>query len=139
MSQCHRLHGIRSSRAGTYDSMYSPAIDPQSGEIQKKHQAPSSKLQAPEKHQASSSNQRSVGLPLELDVWNFSGAWSLGFGASKASLQLQLEIDSPRCLRHNCFVKNPTALSRRGFAKLLGAGAAYAALRPALGDRKSVV
>jgi histidinol-phosphate aminotransferase len=30
-------------------------------------------------------------------------------------------------------VKNPTALSRRGFAKLLGAGAAYAAFRPALG------
>jgi histidinol-phosphate aminotransferase len=30
-------------------------------------------------------------------------------------------------------VKNPTALSRRGFTRLLGAGAAYAALRPALG------
>jgi histidinol-phosphate aminotransferase len=29
-------------------------------------------------------------------------------------------------------VKNPTALSRRGFTKLLGAGAAFAALRPAL-------
>jgi histidinol-phosphate aminotransferase len=34
-------------------------------------------------------------------------------------------------------VKNPTALSRRGFAKLLGAGAAYAALRPALGLSES--
>ncbi|HSV61816.1 MAG TPA: aminotransferase class I/II-fold pyridoxal phosphate-dependent enzyme, partial [Chthoniobacterales bacterium] len=34
-------------------------------------------------------------------------------------------------------MKNPTALSRRGFAKLLGAGAAYAALRPALGVAES--
>jgi histidinol-phosphate aminotransferase len=34
-------------------------------------------------------------------------------------------------------VKNPTALSRRGFTKLLGAGAAYAALRPALGFSES--
>lgn len=34
-------------------------------------------------------------------------------------------------------MKNPTALSRRGFAKLLGAGAAYAALRPALGLSES--
>jgi histidinol-phosphate aminotransferase len=34
-------------------------------------------------------------------------------------------------------VKHPTALSRRGFTKLLGAGAAYAALRPALGLSES--
>jgi histidinol-phosphate aminotransferase len=34
-------------------------------------------------------------------------------------------------------VNNPTALSRRGFTKLLGAGAAYAALRPALGFSES--
>jgi histidinol-phosphate aminotransferase len=34
-------------------------------------------------------------------------------------------------------VKNPTALSRRGFTKLLGVGAAYAALRPALGLSES--
>jgi len=34
-------------------------------------------------------------------------------------------------------VKNPTALSRRGFTRLLGAGAAYAALRPALGLSES--
>ena len=34
-------------------------------------------------------------------------------------------------------MNNPTALSRRGFAKLLGAGAAYAALRPALGFSES--
>ena len=40
-------------------------------------------------------------------------------------------------LRHNGLVNNPTALSRRGFAKLLGAGAAYAALRPALGFSES--
>jgi hypothetical protein len=26
MSQCQRLHGIRSSRAGTYDSIHSPGI-----------------------------------------------------------------------------------------------------------------
>lgn len=36
-------------------------------------------------------------------------------------------------LGQNQGVQNPTALSRRGFTKLLGAGAAYAALRPALG------
>jgi histidinol-phosphate aminotransferase len=34
-------------------------------------------------------------------------------------------------------VKNPTALSRRGFTKLLGAGAAFAALRPALSFSES--
>jgi histidinol-phosphate aminotransferase len=34
-------------------------------------------------------------------------------------------------------VNNPTALSRRGFTKLLGAGAAYAAFRPALGLSES--
>jgi histidinol-phosphate aminotransferase len=50
---------------------------------------------------------------------------------------LELWIDSPTALRHNGVVKNPTALSRRGFTKLLGAGAAYAALRPALGFSES--
>src|ERR1700745_3906630 len=34
---------------------------------------------------------------------------------------------------------NPSALSRRGFTKLLGAGAAYAALRPALGLSESTL
>jgi histidinol-phosphate aminotransferase len=34
-------------------------------------------------------------------------------------------------------VQNPTALSRRGFTKLLGAGAAFAALRPTLGLSES--
>ena len=48
-----------------------------------------------------------------------------------------LKIDSRLSLRQNRFVKHPTALSRRGFAKLLGAGAAYAALRPALGLSES--
>lgn len=37
----------------------------------------------------------------------------------------------------NRSVKNPTALSRRGFTKLLGAGAAFAALRPTLGLSES--
>jgi histidinol-phosphate aminotransferase len=37
----------------------------------------------------------------------------------------------------NDSVKNSTALSRRGFTKLLGAGAAYTALRPALGFSQS--
>jgi histidinol-phosphate aminotransferase len=51
--------------------------------------------------------------------------------------QLQRKIDSPRSLGQNHLVKNPTTLSRRGFTKLLGAGAAYAALRPALGLSES--
>ena len=34
-------------------------------------------------------------------------------------------------------MQNPTALSRRGFTKLLGAGAAFAALRPTLGFSES--
>jgi histidinol-phosphate aminotransferase len=49
----------------------------------------------------------------------------------------QLRIDSPFSFRHNRFVKTSSALSRRGFTKLLGAGAAYAALRPALGFSES--
>src|SRR3954454_12051887 len=40
-------------------------------------------------------------------------------------------------LGHKRLVKNSTALSRRGFTRLLGAGAAYAALRPALGLSES--
>jgi histidinol-phosphate aminotransferase len=48
-----------------------------------------------------------------------------------------LWIDLNRTLRHNHLVQNPTALSRRGFTKLLGAGAAFAALRPALGLSES--
>jgi histidinol-phosphate aminotransferase len=51
--------------------------------------------------------------------------------------QFQLKIDSLPSLRQKRDVKNPTALSRRGFTKLLGAGAAYAALRPALGLSES--
>ena len=63
---------------------------------------------------------------LELGVWSF-----------EASLQLQLSIDSPPAFRHNRSVNKSSALSRRGFTKLLGAGAAYAALRPALGFSES--
>jgi histidinol-phosphate aminotransferase len=48
-----------------------------------------------------------------------------------------LWIDSSLYLSQNHRVKNPTALSRRGFTKLLGAGAAFAALRPALSFSES--
>ena len=48
-----------------------------------------------------------------------------------------IHLDSPARVGQNRSVKNPTALSRRGFTKLLGAGAAYAALRPALGLSES--
>jgi histidinol-phosphate aminotransferase len=61
----------------------------------------------------------------------------LGIWSFKAQPLLQPKIDSSRSLGHNGLVKNPTALSRRGFAKLLGAGAAYAALRPPLGLSES--
>src|SRR5204862_2430076 len=71
-----------------------------------------------------------------LAVWSLVLLWSLELGVWSFNA-LQLKIDSPRCLRQKRFVKNPTALSRRGFAKLLGAGAAYAALRPALGLSES--
>ena len=62
----------------------------------------------------------------------------LGASARCDSLGMTtLSIDSVHSIRHNRFVKNPTALSRRGFTKLLGAGAAFAALRPALGFSES--
>src|SRR3954465_5548402 len=48
-----------------------------------------------------------------------------------------IHLDSPTRVGQKRSVKNPTALSRRGFAKLLGAGAAYAALRPTLGLSES--
>src|SRR4051795_1829043 len=48
-----------------------------------------------------------------------------------------IHLDSPTRVGQKRSVKNPTALSRRGFAKLLGAGAAFAALRPALGVSES--
>src|SRR5256885_15226218 len=48
-----------------------------------------------------------------------------------------IHLDWQRRLGHNRSVNTSTALSRRGFAKLLGAGAAYAALRPALGLSES--
>jgi histidinol-phosphate aminotransferase len=49
----------------------------------------------------------------------------------------RVKIDAGPHIRQNHLVKNPSALSRRGFTKLLGAGAAYAALRPALGFSES--
>jgi hypothetical protein len=42
--------------------------------------APSTKLQAPEKHQ--NPNSKGVHGRLVLGAWNFSGAWCLEFGAS---------------------------------------------------------
>src|SRR5436190_6700639 len=71
ISQCHRLHGMRSSRAGTYDSIHSPGI---------LVKAPSSKLQAPEKFQTGKlqEQRRWFGYwclvllwSLELGIWNF--------------------------------------------------------------------
>jgi hypothetical protein len=41
--------------------------------------APSTNIQAPEKHQA----PKPVRSFLKFGVWNFSGAWSLGFEAFK--------------------------------------------------------
>jgi hypothetical protein len=41
---------------------------------------PNPKLQAPEKHQARSTNTLRV-LPLMFEAWNFSGAWMLVLGA----------------------------------------------------------
>jgi histidinol-phosphate aminotransferase len=52
-------------------------------------------------------------------------------------LHVVIHLDSPVRVGQNRSVKNPTALSRRGFTKLLGAGAAYAALRPTLGLSES--
>jgi histidinol-phosphate aminotransferase len=48
-----------------------------------------------------------------------------------------IHLDALSHLRQKRFVQNPTALSRRGFTKLLGAGAAYAAFRPGLGFSES--
>ncbi|MEY2520748.1 MAG: histidinol-phosphate aminotransferase [Verrucomicrobiota bacterium] len=49
----------------------------------------------------------------------------------------RLWIDFRRSLGHEQDVNTNIALSRRGFAKLIGAGAAYAALRPALAFSES--
>ena len=48
-----------------------------------------------------------------------------------------IHLDGRVHLGHKHLVKTSTALSRRGFTKLLGAGAAFAALRPALGLSES--
>src|ERR1043166_1297326 len=50
--------------------------------------APNPKLQTPKKSQAPNSKSQKPGAPprrLELGIWSFSGAWSLGFGASLSS------------------------------------------------------
>src|SRR4051812_2911468 len=96
MSQCHRLHGIRSSRAGTYESIHSPGMSETIG---------GSRSPSP-------------------DVYS-----------SRAERSIHLD-DGVR-LGHKRLMKNSTALSRRGFTKLLGASAAFAALRPALGVSES--
>src|SRR5581483_11280025 len=46
-----------------------------------KHYAPSTKHQAPEKHQASNPKAAGWLLNLELGAWSFSGAWCLVLGA----------------------------------------------------------
>jgi hypothetical protein len=46
---------------------------------------PNSKLQAPEKHQASSTNNHRVPA-YNFGAWNFSGAWMLVLGASYSNL-----------------------------------------------------
>jgi hypothetical protein len=50
-----------------------------SGRAQGKH--PSTNLQAPEKLQAPNITARGVRLGLEVEVWSFSGCWSLVLGA----------------------------------------------------------
>src|SRR3954468_15988337 len=102
ISQCHRLHGIRSSRAGTYDSIHSPGMR----------------------------NHRWIARSVARCL---PATWRYSHRATKHSIHL----DVGWRLGHKRNVKNPTALSRRGFTRLLGAGAAYAALRPALGLSES--
>jgi hypothetical protein len=46
-----------------------------------KTKAPNSKLQHPENIQASSSNGSDVRFGLDVEAWNFSGAWMLVLGA----------------------------------------------------------
>src|SRR5256714_3653823 len=51
-----------------------------------RREAPNPKLQAPKKLQAPNPNPSAVPCSfLELGIWNFLGAWSLGFGASAGS------------------------------------------------------
>jgi hypothetical protein len=48
-------------------------------------EAPNSKLQAPEKLQASSFKNSTRAVCLEVEVWSFSGAWMLELGAFSLS------------------------------------------------------
>src|ERR1043165_3235021 len=59
------------------------------------------------------------------------------YDSTHSSRMLSIHPDARARLGQKRCVKNPNALSRRGFAKLLGAGAAYAALRPTLGLSES--
>src|SRR6266511_3293976 len=52
------------------------------GEILPPIKAPNSKLQTPKKLQVPSSKAASLRQVLEFEVWDFSGAWCLGFGVS---------------------------------------------------------
>jgi histidinol-phosphate aminotransferase len=72
-------------------------------------------------------------VPLSRDRAGFAAALRHPHRAAERSIHL----DSADYVRQNRSVNNPTALSRRGFTKLLGAGAAYAAFRPALGLSES--
>jgi hypothetical protein len=56
-------------------------------------EAPSSKLQAPEKHQAPNSNGESGWHFLVLGFWSFSGAWILVFGAFIALFLSSCSLD----------------------------------------------
>jgi hypothetical protein len=47
--------------------------------------APRTKLQTPEKLQVQTSKAAFVRQALDLETWDFSGAWCLGFGASAGS------------------------------------------------------
>src|SRR5437764_3010361 len=51
-------------------------------------EAPSTKHQAPKKFQAPKTKQTGTNVALKFGIWSFSGAWSLGFGASGAKRRL---------------------------------------------------
>src|SRR5687768_15302830 len=61
-------------------------------------EAPSSNIQTPEKLQISNLPTR-LGRLLQLDVWCFSGAWSLEFGAFRSNREACQKMRSPVCFR----------------------------------------
>src|SRR2546423_4482758 len=84
---------IRSSRRTFSSSKYCTAQAV-------KLQATTSKLQRSSKPQTSNSSPPEIWC-LELGVWNFSGAWSLGFGASGPPLfSLQRSLEGERGFFH---------------------------------------